>query len=272
MRPSVTEVADFLVFLFQQHNLSYSALNTARSALSCLLPNVDGVPVGKHDSIKRLLTGFFNIRPSIPRYSHTWDVTPVLDYLRNMHPLTDLSLKSLTLKLTMLLALVTGQRCQTLQKLNLKNLTQGQQLIFSFDSVLKHSRPGSKSQIVKLSPYELDKALCIVTVINDYIRRTECIRKQESQLLISFVKPHNAVSTDTIARWLKTIMTLSGVDTTIFKAHSCRSASTSKAKDFDIPIDTILQAGGWSSDKTFYNYYHKPQTDTFAHAVLHSKE
>ncbi len=46
-----------------------------------------------------------------------WDVCIVLDYLGSLSPNPSLSLKDLTLKAAMLLALLTGQRCQTLHLL-----------------------------------------------------------------------------------------------------------------------------------------------------------
>lgn len=43
------------------------------------------------------------------------------------------------------------------------------------------------------------------------------------------MKETNSVSSSTIARWLKEVLHLAGIDTSIFKAHSYRSASTSAA-------------------------------------------
>ena len=50
----------------------------------------------------------------MPRYAAVWDVNQVLDYLKTLYPVHEISRKSLTLKLTMLLALVTAQRGQSL--------------------------------------------------------------------------------------------------------------------------------------------------------------
>lgn len=84
--------------------LSYSRLNTARSALSSILPLIDGIPFGKHPLVIRFLKGVFESRPAMPRYTAVWDVNQVLDYLKTLSPVNEISLKSLTLKLTMLLA------------------------------------------------------------------------------------------------------------------------------------------------------------------------
>jgi len=87
-------------------------VNTARSALSSVISLSDGTIFGKHPLVKRLLKGVFEKKPALPRYSSIWDVNIVFDYLKQLPE--DIQLKDLTLKLTMLLALLTGERCQTL--------------------------------------------------------------------------------------------------------------------------------------------------------------
>lgn len=47
-------------------------------------------------------------------YSATWDVNVVISYLSSI-PLENVSIKMLSLKLSILLALLSGQRLQTLQ-------------------------------------------------------------------------------------------------------------------------------------------------------------
>ena len=66
----------------------------------------------------RFLKGVFELKPSLPRYSSIWDVRVVLEHLRTLGPPTQLELKALTKKTTMLLCLLKGYRCQTLTKLD----------------------------------------------------------------------------------------------------------------------------------------------------------
>ena len=54
---------------------------------------------------------------------------------------------------------------------------------------------------------------------------------------------------------------LSGIDTK-FKAHSTRSASTSKALSAGISLTEIVKRGQWKSDSTFRKFYHKDIKDT----------
>ena len=55
----------------------------------------------------------FNKLKLVPKYNNIWSVDNVLDYLSLYWPLDKITLKELTLKLVMLIALTTGQRCQT---------------------------------------------------------------------------------------------------------------------------------------------------------------
>ena len=62
----------------------------------------------------------------------------------------------------------------------------------------------------------------------------------------------------TIARWLKEVMALASTDTSTFKAHSVRGASTSAASMQGVTTDDILSAADWSTESTFQKFYCKP--------------
>jgi hypothetical protein len=60
------------------------------------------------------------------------------------------------------------------------------------------------------------------------------------KLLVSF-KTLKEVTKSTIARWLQCVLVLAGIDTTIFKAHSYRAATTSAAYHAGISLECILK-------------------------------
>ena len=66
-QPSITDLLKFLTELHDS-GLGYSALNTARSAVSSFLSMAN-----PHVLIKRFMKGVFEIRPSLPRYNCTWN-------------------------------------------------------------------------------------------------------------------------------------------------------------------------------------------------------
>lgn len=110
--PCLSEDLSLLTLLFST-GIGYSALNTARSALSTFIV-CDNLPNGRHPLVRRFLQGAFNRRPFLPRNNVTWDVSIVLRYLQQLWPISNLSLKDLTIKYVMLLALTTGQRAQSI--------------------------------------------------------------------------------------------------------------------------------------------------------------
>ena len=83
-------------------------------------------------------------------------------------------------------------------------------------------------------------------------------KNQASQLLLSFIKPHNAVAKSTVAGWVKQILIMSGINTDIVKPHSTRSASSSHARLSDLLLSDALKRGSWSNKATREKLYNKP--------------
>ena len=103
-----------------------------------------------------------------------------------------------------------------------------------------------------------------------YLQMTEHLRGQERRLFISFVAPYKGVSKDTISRWIRTIMTASGIDTSFFKPHSVRLASVSTVSDNGLPLATILRTAGWSNQCTFLKFYYRPLTVDYRFSYRHT--
>ena len=253
-------MADFLTFMYQEDK-AYSTINTARSALSALGIKIDGTPVGAHPLITRLMRGIFNKRPTRAKYTSVWDVNQVLQHLKNTQDVKDISLKELTLKLTMLIALTQAARPQTIHLISLKNLKKTQdRYVLELDEALKHTRPGTPLEPIIIKAFPHDKNLCVFTTLEEYIERTREHRNNEDRLMISYVKPHKAVTRDSIRRWIRVTMENAGINTEIYGAYSTRAASASKAASLNIPICNIMKTAGWARETTFTKYYLKNVT------------
>lgn len=258
VKPSVNMVIEFLTHLFHE-GLGYSALNTARSALSQFIVWKGHCTIGSHPWVIRFLKGVYNLRPPVPRYNETWDVAVLLKFLRTLSPVKKLSLKALTLKTATLMAILIAARAQTLAILDLKNMTRHKSK-FSFTvgaADLKQSRQGYKPPLLEFQAYPVDRALCIVTVLSEYIERTKVLRDGESKLFLSYMRPHKHVTASTISNWVKTSMAKAGVNVQVYKPHSVRAASTSKALKSGGGLQQILETAGWSGTRTFAKYYNK---------------
>ena len=114
---NVHVIMAFLKHLLDK-NYSYSAINTAKSALS-LLGNMTERDT---ELLKHFMRGAFNKKTPTPKYKFIWDVAVVLEYLESKGPNESMSLREITLKLVMLLALTSGQRVQTLAILSKKGM------------------------------------------------------------------------------------------------------------------------------------------------------
>ena len=270
LSPLVTDGINFLAFLFKG-GLGYSAICTARSAISGLVKFKDSECFGEHQLVRKFIKGVFELRPALPRYAVTWDVDIVFDFLKMWFPFEDLTLKELTLKAVALMAILSGQRCQTLVKFSLSSMkVYDTKCVFNIDSCVKQTRRGKHLAPVEFMCFPNDSSLCVVSVLKHYIERTKDLRKGTDQLLIAYQKPHKPVSTDTVGRWIRTILTQAGIDTEQFKAHSTRVASASAAVQRGAPVDAVLKAAGWAAESTFTKYYKKAPAANLGQILLDS--
>lgn len=263
----LSTVIKFLVDLFNK-GASYGTLNSHRSALSLLLGN----NVGSDERIKRLLKGIYRQKPSHPKYIATWDPKTVLDHVSTWYPNNDLNLVKLTKKLTILLALCTSHRVQTLSLIKITNISKTSSGIKIVISDIIKTSSANREQPVLFLPYFVDNPnICPAKTMEDYLLATSALRTEDMvNLLLSYRKPYKTVTSQTISRWIKETLAESGVNVSVFSAHSTRHASTSAAASAGVSIDTIRKTAGWtSSSLTFARFYNRPVTDegTFARSV-----
>ena len=88
--------------------------------------------------------------------------------------------------------------------------------------------------------------------LNEYINRSKVWRESnnEKQLLLSSIRPYNAVVSYTISGWLKKTLEQGGINTDLFKVLSARSTSSSKTSVGGTPLVEILKRGSWSHHST----------------------
>lgn len=246
---------EYLTSLFKQGK-SYSTINSARSALSqyVQLSAETGCDFGKHPLTSKFMKGVFKLRPPTAKYNSTWDVSVVLDKLRLVNNVS-CTLKDLSYKCVMLLALSTGQRVQSLGELFLSKLvSDSSKIVFCIDSVLKTSKPGVHHSVTVCKFIEDDR-ICPFTCLNAYLDRTKTIRGKNEKVFISFQKPHHPVSAQSLSRWIVHTLRDCNINS-CFTAHSTRSASSSKAA-LSVSVDSVLRSVGWRSESTFAVFYNK---------------
>jgi len=114
----VSKQADFISTLFQE-GLQYCSINSIHSAVSLTHQLIDGSPIDQHPLIRQLFRGVCISRPPQPCYTHTWDVNTVLVHITQMGENKDLTLKALSSKLVVLMALTSASHVSELQALDL---------------------------------------------------------------------------------------------------------------------------------------------------------
>lgn len=270
-KASVPIVINFLTEVFDS-GAKYGTLNSYKSALSLLL--------GKtldDDRIKRFMKGVFRLRPTAPKYNLTWDPNVVLNYLAQKWPNEDLNLETLSKKTITLLALVSAHRVQTFSLIKLSNIIMHNtaEIIIKIPDLVKTSRPNSLQPALRLPYFNERPEICPARCIKLYINKTNSLRSSNNDyLFISYKKPHAKITAQRLSHWIKDTLNNSGLDTTIFTAHSTRHAATSTASRLGVSLDVIRKTAGWSeSSGVFARFYNKQivsDCNQFAEMILSS--
>ena len=261
INPLRASLAEGLSFLDSLHSdgLSYSAINSARSALSLVL-RFEGINFGSHPDVIQYMKGIGNLKPSAPRYSQVWDLDIVLKTLKLWAPKQKLDLRVLTMKTVMLVLIVSGQRPQIISKLNIDRMEiSPNKVTFSMlQSDFKQGNRGTYPEKLEFSKFPGDKRVCVHTYLIEYMQRTLDIRKANKSLFLTVGTPHHAPTVSTITRWIKSVFRHAGISTDKYSPASVRTAVASKAVDKGVSICDILKLGGWTRESTFTKFYKKP--------------
>ena len=213
------------------------------------------------------MRGVFISRTPVKSFPPAWAVGKVLELLRSWEPMQSLSLKLLSLKTVMLIALVTGRRCSSLALLSVKR----GYCEFSDSRVRlvpcgleKTTRPEHLAQVISLNSFEQDVRLDPVSYLCHYVNRTKELRDSES-LFVTLVRPHKAASRATLASWIQQVLVHSGQSGS---GGLTRSTVTSHAVHRGVSLKDVLKAGDWAQASTFRDFYLREDDSSFQQAVL----
>ena len=280
--PSIKQIADFLLHLFQEKNLQPSTIDGYRSAIADKLGNTS-VNVGKDENLSRLLDSFHRDRPKGRRGVPAWNLCLVLHQLTKapFEPLRKASLKHLTFKTVFLLALASGKRRSEIHAWLNKNIRH--QADWSKVSLYPSPSFLAKNHLAKEGPecvapvvipalaptldksLKEDRSLCPVRALRYYLDKTQDLRTGKELVFVSFKQGFNKdISPATISSWIKQTVVLcydpSDQDSLTLhqvKAHDVRAFAASKAFQGGISLDQILAACHWKSHNTFTQFYLK---------------
>ena len=280
--PSIKQIADFLLHLFQEKNLQPSTIDGYRSAIADKLGDTS-INVGKDDNLTRLLDSFHRDRPKGRRGVPAWNLSLVLHQLTKapFEPLRKASLKHLTFKTVFLLALASGKRKSEIHAWLNKNIRH--QADWSKVSLYPSPSFLAKNHLAKEGPecvapvvipalaptldksLKEDRSLCPVRALRYYLDKTQDLRTGKELVFVSFKQGFDRdISPATISSWIKQTVVLcydlsdqESLTLHQVKAHDVRAFAASKAFQGGISLDQILAACHWKSHNTFTQFYLK---------------
>ena len=91
-----------------------------------------------------------------------------------------------------------------------------------------------------------------------FVFQVSGIRGDNRAFFVSYQWPHKSVTSQTLARWMKVILTEAGVDPGVWKPHAVRSASSSHhttSKQLD--LEQICRLADWSMASSTYLKFYK---------------
>ena len=219
--PSVKQISDFFMYLYQDLNRCPSTIDGYRTAIVDTL-GLTAQHIAHNADLHRLLSSFHRDRPKSSRNLPKWNLSVVLNKLTKapFEPMKDSDLKHLTLKTTFLLALASGKRRSEIHAWvanKVANLGQWEKVALfpSSDFIAKNqlAREGSQSVSPVTIPalttivdrqFKEDRTLCPVRALRFYLDRTKDLRGSRSLLFISFKKGHTSdIRPATLSSWLK---------------------------------------------------------------------
>ena len=148
--------------------VGYCSVNTASSVLSSILKPENGTSFGEDPLVCRLLKGVFNLRPSLPRYITTWDISICFRYIQSLPSLDECNLKTLSHRLAILLCLTAGQRDQTISYMNLDLMKfETDKVTIFVPELLNQTRPGHHLEPMVLMQYS-HTDICALSHLEKY--------------------------------------------------------------------------------------------------------
>ncbi|XP_056004170.1 uncharacterized protein LOC130049943 [Ostrea edulis] len=272
---TVQQLAEFLVYLFEDKGFSPSTIKGYRSALSRTIALSGGPDFGKNEFLSLMVKNFCLERPRQRRLVPSWNLALVLRTLQfpPFEPLFLASFKFLTLKCCFLLALASGRRRSEIHAFSIADSC----LRFSADnsSVTLLTDPsflaknqlsdkGSGPIVIPALPKSLgNQDLCPVRTLQKYISVSSTLRPSGStRLFIPIKKGLKDILAKTISTWLCHTVKMAyqssspeALSRVQVQAHEIRALSCSWAIFNSSSMSEIMSAGYWRSDSTFYNHY-----------------
>ena len=276
---TIPQLADFLVYLFQERRLAPSTVEGYRTSLAGALRH--RLEVGRDKDLTALIQSFYQERPRVRRIIPSWDLSLVLLALTKppFEPMRTAELKWCTLKTLFLTLLASGSRRGEIHAVSMAKFRHDEQ--WRWVTLEPHQGFVAKTQMRKsgasvLAPIRIpalsstlapelqeDRALCPVRALKIYLSRTQTMRVGKELLFISFLPSHRGdICKNTISGWVRNLLCKcyeepheGSISMSNTRTHELRALSASLAFRGNIDMEDIMVSCSWRSHSTFSSFY-----------------
>lgn len=274
-KPTVQKIAQFLVHLRRECNLSTSTIKGYKAMLNGVFA-YRGLDLNRELVLSRIVRACsLQPRRMARDLRPPWNLDVVLRHLSGapFEPLRLASSRDLTRKTVFLLALATAQRVGEIQALSSRVSWQGPDLMVCYlpEFIAKtdtgvYSTPREfriKSLSSVVNPEDEEHLLCPVRALSHYLQRTKSETRPRN-LLLSVRRASLPMSKAAISFFLRDI--IKEAHATIpdvicpeikVKAHDIRGMAASMLLWKNCSIPSILKAARWRTHSVFANHYLK---------------
>ena len=278
----VTLITDFLLFLHKQKKLSIATIEGYRTAINKVVKVKTGVDIGTDANISALLKNFAQDKVTDKSMIPKWDLSIVLDGLNKtpFEPLETTDIRHLTFKTVFLITLSSGRRRSEIHALDRESVMwseDGNSITINPDpkfiaktelmkgNAVTRSVTFTKLEALSETVSEEDRKLCPVRALRIYLERTDPIRQERKNLILSIKEGHTKdIAKSTISSMLKRTIHAAysavGETTEQARAHEIRAVAASWAFYKNVAVEDILKACQWSSQNTFARSYLRNMT------------
>ncbi|KAL0203744.1 hypothetical protein M9458_001762, partial [Cirrhinus mrigala] len=257
----VGTVLEFLQARFST-GLSHSTLKAYHAPLG-------GLSVGKDPLVVRFLRGVLKLRP--------------------FEPIEEISVRFLTIKTALLLALTSLKQVGDLQALSVApsylEFAPGMTKAFLYPKAGYVPKvPTTTPQSVEVQAFcppafrepdqQKHNCMCPVRALDAYVHRAALWRKSD-QLFVCYGPPKKGhpATKQTLSRWIVDAISTAYESSDLpsplgVKAHSTRAMAASRALMLGVPIQDICNAAVWSTPLTFVRFYNIDVQATPGSSVL----
>ena len=284
VKATVQQLADFLIFLFEEKKLAISSIQGYRSCISKVFLS-RGIDISHDRDLNMLVRNFAIERPVLHREAPRWDLMVVLRLLMKppFEPMNMASLADMTRKLAFLLTLATAKRNSEVWAFS-ADVRFGQDYNAATLSFLPNflaktmdpSRPETAYApvtIPALGPSmgeDLpDRFLCPVRALRYYLKLKHKgldPNNRFRRLLCAFKIGHiGDISKQTVSGWIRQLIkqAYSAVQDedilhlthTNFQARELRAFASSLAFHQNYSLKQVMEAASWRNNNTFVSFY-----------------